>query len=96
VGLLGLTVLPKLQTSRLLFWGDLWVFELFVGVLGVTVLPQLSELEIAVLGSLGLLSCLSVFLGLSVLANLSVLGFLSFVVGTSGLTILAKLQIRVF
>jgi hypothetical protein len=58
VRLLGLTVLPKLQTSRLLFWGDLWVFELFVGVLAVTVLPQLSELEIAVLGSLGLLSCL--------------------------------------
>jgi hypothetical protein len=37
-----------------------------------------------------------VFLGLSVLANLSALGFLSFGVGTSGLTILAKLQFRVF
>jgi hypothetical protein len=46
----------------LLFWGDLWVFELFVGVLGVTVLPQLSELEIAVLGSLGLFE---LFVGVS-------------------------------
>lgn len=36
------------------------------------------------------------FLGLSVLANISVLGFLSFGVGTLGFTILAKLQIRVF
>ncbi len=36
------------------------------------------------------------FLGLSVLANISVLGFLSFGVGTLGLTILAKLQIRIF
>ncbi len=36
------------------------------------------------------------FLDSSVLANLSVLDFLSFGVGTLGLTILAKLQIRVF
>jgi hypothetical protein len=37
-----------------------------------------------------------VFLGLSELANLSVLGFLSFDVGTLGLTILAKLQFTGF